>query len=326
MTLRTVFFGTPPFAVPALEALAEVSEVVGVVCQPDRRSGRGMKMRAPAVKEAALALALSVHQPTRVRSGELERWLRDRALDVAVVAAYGRILPSGVLAAPRLGCINLHASLLPDYRGAAPIHRALLEGKLTTGISLMQMDEGMDTGPVFARRAHPISPEVTGAELTRELSLVAGAMVKAELMQAIAGDLQSKPQDDSLATSAPPVGPEDFEIDWAQSATHIERQVRTFAPSPGAATVAEGKRFKVTRARVGADANFGPTADLHRLPLVGRVSVLGGGVWVECGAGRLEILEGKIEGRRAQPAKDLVNGRVLEEGLVLGAAQPAKSS
>src|SRR5690606_2186395 len=162
--VRAVFFGTPAIAVPSLRALAQHVEVVGVVTQPDRPAGRGRKLRVPEVKQAALELGIDVFQPERVRDGALEQWLRERSLDFALVLAYGRILPPGVLAAPRLGCLNLHASLLPAYRGAAPIQWAILRGETETGMSLMQMDAGLDTGPDFARRSIPIGPDETGGE------------------------------------------------------------------------------------------------------------------------------------------------------------------
>src|SRR6187402_1711915 len=147
--MRAVFFGTPLIAVPALQALTQVAEIVAIVCQPDRPSGRGLKLSAPPVKEAAQALGIDVHQPTKVRTGELATWLREKHADVALVMAYGRILPADVLAAPRRGAMNLHASLLPKLRGAAPINWAIVHGETQTGVSLMQMDEGLDTGPVY---------------------------------------------------------------------------------------------------------------------------------------------------------------------------------
>src|ERR1051325_6933549 len=149
--MRAVFFGTPLIAVSALRALTQVAEVTAVVCQPDRPSGRGLKLEQPPVKDAALELGLSVHQPTKVRNGELATWLREQRADVALVMAYGRILPADVLAAPRRGAMNLHASLLPRYRGAAPINWVIVRGEAQTGVSLMQMDEGLDTGPVYSR-------------------------------------------------------------------------------------------------------------------------------------------------------------------------------
>src|SRR4051812_44681890 len=256
--IRSVFFGTPAFAVPALRALHSVSSIVGVVCQPDRRAGRGMHSSAPPVKQAAHALDLLIHQPERVRNGELERWLHERDVDVALVAAYGRILPGPVLRAPRRGCLNLHASILPEYRGAAPIQRALLDGKTETGISLMQMDEGMDTGPVFAARRLEIRPEMNGGELTDALAQLAAAMVGEEFLAAVAGELGATPQDSTRATAAPPIQREEAWIDWTRSNVQILNQVRAFAPAPAAVTRVDERRLKVLEARLGSSGSSGP--------------------------------------------------------------------
>ena len=163
--MRALFFGTPDIAVPALDALCDVAEVVGVVCQPDRPAGRGMKLRAPPVKARALEHGLEVQQPTRIKKGDFPAWIESKQADVALVIAYGRILPARLLDAPRRGCMNLHASLLPKHRGAAPINWAIAGGETKTGISLMQMDEGCDTGPVFSRHAIPIGADETAGEL-----------------------------------------------------------------------------------------------------------------------------------------------------------------
>src|SRR5262245_61527634 len=168
--MRTVFFGTPELAVPAFRALAETTEVVGVVCQPDRPAGRGLRLTEPAVKRAARELGIDVHQPVKVKTGNLHDWLGERRVDVAVVLAYGRMLPKAVLDVPGRGCMNLHASLLPRYRGAAPINWAIARGERETGVSLMQMDEGMDTGPVFTMRSIEIGPEETAGELAARIA------------------------------------------------------------------------------------------------------------------------------------------------------------
>ncbi len=164
--MRALFFGTPSIAVPALEALHAIASVVGVVCQPDKPAGRGLELRAPPVKARALELGLTVVQPAKIRTPELASWVRDAGADVALVIAYGRILPPAVLEGPRRGCLNLHASILPKYRGAAPITWAVVRGEAETGISLMQMDEGMDTGPVFSIHRTPIGPETTADDLS----------------------------------------------------------------------------------------------------------------------------------------------------------------
>jgi methionyl-tRNA formyltransferase len=288
VTIRSVFFGTPAFAVPALEALHRVTQVVGVVSQPDRRAGRGMQLTAPAVKQTALALGLPVIQPEKVRTGELERWLRERAADVALVAAYGRILPIGVLSAPRRGCLNLHASILPDYRGAAPIQWALLDGRTETGISLMQMDEGMDTGPVFATRRLAIPPRMNGGDLGEELARLAAAMVGEELLAAVEGSLHASPQDSARATLAPPLTREQFWIDWTRSSTELLNQVRAFAPAPGAVTRSGQKRLKVLEAQLGSTT----CSEAPGTILVGAR----GGLEVACGSGALELLCAQLEG------------------------------
>jgi methionyl-tRNA formyltransferase len=310
VTFRSVFFGTPEFAVPALSALHGLTRVVAVVCQPDRRAGRGMKLQPPPVKRVAMDLGLPVHQPVKVRNGELETWLRELAVDVALVAAYGRILPLGVLSAPKLGCLNLHASILPAYRGAAPIQWALLDGRAETGISLMQMDEGMDTGPVYAVRRLPIPAEMNGGELTLELSELAADVTRHELLAVLRGELTASPQDAALATAAPPITREQMQIDWSRSGVEIHNQVRAFAPSPGAFTFAAGRRLKVLETRLAA-------TDLQPAP--GEVIATKAAVQIGCGHGTLELVMAQVEGRDAKSARDLLNGRVIEPGQRLGA-------
>ncbi|HKO92184.1 MAG TPA: methionyl-tRNA formyltransferase [Polyangiaceae bacterium] len=310
MTIRSVFFGTPGFAVPALRALHAATQVVGVVCQPDRRAGRGMNWSAPPVKQAALELELPVHQPERVRSGELERWLGALQADVALVAAYGRILPRGVLDAPRRGCLNLHASILPEYRGAAPIQWAILQGKTETGISLMQMDEGMDTGAVFATRRLAIPPSMNGGELTDALAALAAEMVGEELLAAVDGRLQAVPQESGRATNAPPIRREHLAIDWTEPSARVLCQIRAFAPSPSAFTLSGGRRLKVLEARLGA-SNEGAAP--------GQVLASGQGkIEVACGSGSVELVRAQSENGKPQSARDLLNGRLLQPGQRLG--------
>ncbi len=306
VTIRSVFFGTPAFAVPALQALHRVTQVVGVVSQPDRRAGRGMQLTAPAVKQAALALGLPVIQPEKVRNGELERWLREREADVALVAAYGRILPDGVLNAPRRGCLNLHASILPEYRGAAPIQWALLDGKTETGISLMQMDSGMDTGAVFATRRMAVPPRMNGGELSEALAQLAAEMVGAEFLAAVSGSLQAVPQDSARATAAPPLTREQLWLDWTRGAPELINQVRAFAPAPGAVTRIGQKRLKVLDAQLGWCEQGHPPGTL--------LAGASGTLEVACGSGTLELLRAQLEGGRPQGAAELQRGRVLQPG------------
>jgi methionyl-tRNA formyltransferase len=271
-----------------------------------------MKLQAPPVKEAALAHGLSVHQPARVRDGELARWLENLHVDVALVAAYGRILPPAVLSAPAHGCLNLHASILPAYRGAAPIQWAIANGERETGISLMQMDAGMDTGAVFAVRRCPIPEGMNAGELTDVLANLAAAMVPSEVLAAVEGRLRAEPQDASRATAAPPITKDHLAIDWAASSTRIVDRIRAFAPAPGAFTFAGARRLKLLEARLGSsDGSAAPG------------TVLGthlSAVKIACGEGTVELLRAAAEGKNPQTGRDLVNGRLLEPGLRLGPA------
>jgi methionyl-tRNA formyltransferase len=309
--MRAVFFGTPQIAVPALRALTQVAEVVAVVCQPDRPSGRGLKLASPPVKEAALELGLSVHQPTKVRTGELAAWLRDKNADVALVMAYGRILPAEVLAAPRRGAMNLHASLLPAYRGAAPINWVICNGETRTGISLMQMDEGLDTGPVYARHALDLTDSETAGSLAERIATLGAHVVRADLAAAVDGKLTAEPQDEALASHAPLIERHHLQIDWGKSALEIARLVRGMAPRPGAFTLVGGKVLRLHEARPAA----GPMP-VGAAP--GTLSILGKRALVATGQGSLELVSAQVEGKKALMAVDLINGRVLAEGLTLG--------
>ncbi|MEZ4224965.1 MAG: methionyl-tRNA formyltransferase [Polyangiaceae bacterium] len=307
---RTVFFGTPAIAVPALRALCEVSRVVGVICQPDRPAGRGMRLTPPAVKVAALQLGLEVHQPVKVKTGTVDQWLRERDAQLAVVMAYGRILPPPVLAAPRLGCVNLHASLLPKYRGAAPIQRAIWAGERVTGISLMQMDAGLDTGPVFCRYELSIGADEDTAGLTERLGDLAARVVREQIPLLFAGQITAEPQDAAAATHAPPLEREESTLDFTSSAVELARQIRALSPRPGAATRLDGKRLRITAARAASLPVDGPPGTVT---IWDKKRIL-----VATGEGTLELLRAQLEGRKELPAQDLANGRVVGEGVVLG--------
>lgn len=313
VSFRSVFFGTPAFAVPSLLALHELTRVVGVVCQPDRRAGRGMKLREPPVKEAALARGVPVYQPVRVRDGELSAWLDELDVDVAVVAAYGRILPPAVLAAPKQGCVNLHASILPAYRGAAPIQWALMRGESETGISLMQMDEGLDTGAVYAVRRWPITPDADAGRLTDELATLAADVVRNELMSALGGRLVALPQDERSATYAPPISRDHQIIDWTRASHELVNQVRGLAPAPGAYTLVGERRLKLLEIGVGS------TLDRGSPGLV--MEAASGAVEVACGSGSVELRRVQAEGRTVQTGRDLFNGRFIQAGQHLGQAR-----
>lgn len=315
--MRSVFFGTPEIAVPALRALAATSDVVGVICQPDRPRGRGLRVQAPPVKLAALELGLQVHQPVKVKTGTLHEWLAERRPDVALVMAYGRILPAQVLAVPRRGCVNLHASLLPKYRGAAPIQWAIIQGETETGVSLMQMDAGMDTGPVFAMRRLAVGSDETAGELAARLALLAAEMVQQDLARAVSGELTPAPQDETQASYAPPLRAKDTEIDWSAAAQRVVNRVRGLTPRPGAHSSIRGKRLNLLGVRAASQSVAGPP---------GTVRVVERRVFVAAADGAVEILRAQLEGRKPLNAADLINGRALADGDRLdGQAQPASS-
>ena len=310
---RAVFFGTPVFAVPCLDALAEIAEVVGVVCQPDRPQGRGLELQAPPVKARALELGIPVHQPTKVRNGELTQWLKEQNADVALVVAYGRILPRDVLDAPRLGCVNVHASLLPRLRGAAPITWAVVRGEPETGITLMQMDEGMDTGAMLEQFRTPIDPDETAGDLAERLAAMGALAVRKGLPKYVAGGYTPIAQDNAAHTVAPILKKEDGRIDFAKDARAVHDHVRGMAPWPGAFTQARGKTLKVHATRVtdlptgkvGAPAGTVVLADKSR-------------VVVACGARGVELLRVQLEGKKPVAASDWYSGRGVAEGDVLG--------
>lgn len=302
-----MFFGTPAIAVPSLKALSETTELVGVVCQPDRPAGRGMKLTPPPVKLEAEALGAPVYQPTKVRSGELEAWLRALQADLALVLAYGRILPDGVLSAPRLGCINLHASLLPAYRGAAPIHWSVIQGETTTGMSLMQMDAGLDTGPVYLRRALPIGPHETSGELTIRMAELGATLVREALPQLVQGALQAEPQDASRATYAPPLTKEHQRLDFSLSAEALHDWVRGLTPQPGARARLGGQGLKI--AEVSVTAGECPAGAPGEVVIADKSAVV-----IACGTGHLTLITVQLEGRRAGRATDLVHGHKLKLG------------
>jgi methionyl-tRNA formyltransferase len=231
--LRVVFAGTPPFASRALEAIASAGHAVPLVLtQPDRPAGRGLKLSASAVALAAGDLGLRTEKPASLRSAESQELIRAAQADVMVVAAYGLLLPPAVLAIPLYGCINIHASLLPRWRGAAPIHRAILAGDEQTGVSIMQMDAGLDTGPVLLERSHLIGPRDTTGTLTDALAALGATAVCEALSQA--GAWSPTPQDDARATPAAKIAKSEAHLDWGASSVQLDRRVRAFNPGPGA--------------------------------------------------------------------------------------------
>lgn len=309
--MRAIFFGTPQLAVPSLEAVCSVAEVVRVICQPDKPAGRGMKLRPPPVKERALELGLTVEQPTRVRTAEFAASLRALEADVAVVIAYGRILPRAVLDAPRRGCVNVHASLLPRWRGAGPIQWAIVHGDPETGVCLMQMDEGMDTGPVIACERTPIAPDETAAELGDRLARMGASLLEAKLATWVDGALEVTPQPEVGVTLAPLLQKEDGRIDWSVRARAVHDRVRGLFPWPGAFTELDGEIVKVHRTEVRAEGGvLGPPGTLLRADAEG--------IEVACGEGRVALLELQLQGKRRLPARDFLAGHPLQPGLRFG--------
>lgn len=305
--MRSVFFGSPEFAVPCLDALHGISEIVAVVSQPDRPAGRGLSVRAPAVKERAIELGLDVWQPKKVRTEEFAERLRALQADVGVVVAYGRILPRGVLDAPSTGCVNVHASLLPRWRGAAPIQWSIVHGDEETGVTLMQMDEGMDTGPILAAARVPILRGDDASTLGARLSELGGDLLRTELPRYVAGELTPTPQDDSLATMAPLLQKSDGFIDWEQPAKAVHDRIRGMNPWPGAQTSLDGRRIKVHR------ADFS-TLDPGRAKPGEVIALDPEGVLVACAEGTIELQELQESGRKRVPASAFISGRGARVG------------
>jgi len=303
--------GTPPFAVPALEAVAERYEVVGVVTQPDRPARRGRKLSSSAVKKAALRLGLRVLQPESLRRTEAVAQLRDLKPQVMAVAAFGQILRPEVLSIPPSGVINVHPSLLPKYRGASPIAGTLLAGEEETGVTIMLMDEGMDTGPILAQRTVEIDAEDTTGSLEETLATLGAELLVDTLPGWLDGAIEAQAQDNSKATYTRPVSKKDAVIDWELPAPDIWYRIRAFNPRPGARTYWKGNLLKILRAR--------PERKRKGTEKPGEVVVLPSGVGVEAGQGVLLLEEVQLAGKRAMGAEEFVRGQREFVGSVLGA-------
>ena len=294
--------GTPEFAVPALQELIRSQEVVGVVTQPDRPAGRGRQLTPPPVKVVAQEADIPVYKPDSLRREEAAGPLREWVPMLIVVAAFGQILRPHVLELPVHGCLNVHASLLPRWRGAAPIQHAILAGDTETGISLMQMDEGLDTGPVYARSAIPIGPEETAATLHDRLAELGAKLLGEKLNAIIAGRLAAEAQDDAFSTYAPMIRKGDGEIDWGRPTVAIERQIRAMTPWPGAFTSWEGKTLKI----LGPEA-VGEDVAIEARP--GQVLKMAGGAAVATGDGVIALGRVQLAGKRATRIEDFLRGR-----------------
>ncbi|HET9533598.1 MAG TPA: methionyl-tRNA formyltransferase [Blastocatellia bacterium] len=307
--MRVIFMGTPEFAVPSLARLVEDGhDVVAVFTQPDKPAGRGNKLQPPPVKLFAIEHDIPVHQPARIKNNEEVRAVFKRsAADACIVAAYGKILPQWLLDIPRLGCINVHASILPKYRGAAPINWAIANGERETGITIMQMDAGMDTGPVLDIRRVEIGSGETAPELSERLSRIGAEALCETLPRIERGEIQPIAQDDSQATYAPMLKREAGLIDWSMTAREIANRVRAFQPWPGTYTLFRGSRLIFWRAS--------ETTASEKIEPATITGIDKDGITIACaGPSALHIEEVQVEGKRRAPARDFANGMRLSRG------------
>jgi methionyl-tRNA formyltransferase len=306
---RIVFFGTPSFAIPTLEGLLRgPDKVVGVVTQPDREKGRGRKIVFSPIKELALQHGLNLLQPEKAKEGAFQKALKGLQPDLCVVVAYGQILPESVLKMPKYGAVNVHASLLPKYRGAAPIAWAILKGEKVTGVTTMVMDQGMDTGDILMQSEVPISAEDTCQTLQNRLADLGARLLIETLTKMKEGDIRPVPQDHSKATYAPPLKKEDGHIDWQKEAEEIDLQVRAFNPWPGAFTRWEDRLLRIYKGAV------------RERVLTGKIGTV---VWVgsdfievEAGKDAYLIKEVQLEGRKRMSTREFLSGHPIPVGTV----------
>jgi methionyl-tRNA formyltransferase len=318
--LRLVFFGTPAFAVPTLRAmLGSRHQVVGVVTQPDRPRGRGQQVIGSPVKQLAERHALPILQPDRLKDESFVQAYQSWVPDLGVVAAYGKILPAAVLATPPLGLINVHASLLPRHRGAAPIHRAVVAGDDETGVSIMGVVQALDAGPVFATLVRPIGPDDTSVEVEHDLA-EGGAALLVDVINAIAdGTASATPQDEAGVTYAHRLEKQEGQLDWARPASEIHNLVRGLQPWPMVSSSLNGKRVILVQSRVADEDSVGghPPGTI--------VDVSSSGLRVQTGRGLLDIIMLQPEGRRPMTARDFIAGHPVADGTAFAAIGPAQA-
>jgi methionyl-tRNA formyltransferase len=306
--LRLLFFGTPDFAVPTLAALVDSGHPpLQVITQPARPVGRGRHLQEPPVAAWARDRGLEVVQPEQVRGAALlSRW-RELAPDAAVVVAFGQIFRRRLLELPRLGCINLHASLLPAYRGAAPIQAAIAAGEAVTGVTTMRMERGLDSGPILLQQAVDVGPDETAAELTPRLAALGAGLMVRTLRELAAGTVEARPQRHELATYAPILTKRDGAVDWRLPASRIHDRLRAYDPWPGLTGAIRGQAVKILRGRPGSGSGDGAAGEI--------LGVGGGGIRVACGDGTIFVLErAQLAGKKPVSALDFANGLRLEAG------------
>jgi methionyl-tRNA formyltransferase len=305
-TIRTIFMGTPDFALATLQGLLDFGlNLVGVYTQPDRPKGRGNKLAAPPVKELALQQQIPVFQPQKLRDPTVVEQLKQLRPDLLVVVAYGQILPKAVLEIPQYGCINVHASLLPKYRGAAPINKAIVDGETETGVTTMYMDVGLDTGAMLVKRSLAIGANETAGQLHDRLALLGREALDETLKRLCAAELSAQPQDDSLSNYAPMMKKEDGRIDWKQPAAVVHNLVRGLDPWPGAYTQLGGEVLKLAATSVDANLCGEPGTVLQ---------ADAAGVRIACGTGALVVGELQLPGKKRLAAADFLRGRELPSG------------
>ncbi|MBQ3417786.1 MAG: methionyl-tRNA formyltransferase [Ruminococcus sp.] len=305
--MRIIYMGTPDFAVKPLEALYHAGyEIVGVFTQPDKKKGRKQELTPPEVKVCAEKLGLSVYQPVSLKTDEAFSLIQSLAPEAIVVAAYGKLLPKNILDYPKYGCINIHASLLPKYRGAAPIQWSVLNGEKETGVTIMMMDEGIDTGDIIFTRAIPIEEDDTALSMFEKLSDLGAVMIVDALKNIESGDYSKTVQDDSLSCYSPMIKKEMGEIDWKKPSTEVHNLVRGMFDWPIAYTKLGGKTLKIYKSK--KSALLGNPGEIVSLsPLT-----------VACGEGSIEIIELQLEGKKRMDAPSFLMGRKLDVGTVLG--------
>lgn len=307
--LRIVFMGTPAFACPTLQTLIDRREnVVAVVTQPDRPKGRGQKLAPPPVKELAESHGIQVFQPLKVRAPEFISLMTELAPDLIVVVAFGQILPKGLLDIPRFGCINVHASLLPAYRGAAPINWCIINGEPETGVTTMQMDVGLDTGDMLLKKTIPISPDEDAQALHDRLAPLGAAALAETIDLLAAGNLVPEKQDDARSTYAPMLKKEDGRVDWEREPLAVKNLVRGVTPWPGAFTWLDGRLLKILRVAIGSGSGLPGTI----------LSTGRDGIEVACRTGSILIEELQLEGKKRLSARDFLAGYPIAPGSILG--------